>query len=84
MAFQVKTIGGAHDIPDKDDGRSPCQLYVCCMLIRSRMLYGILGNSLSFVLRIFSLCFRYFGFQMGELGMIAEHTPHVSAFCELL
>ena len=49
-------------------------------------LYGIwyLGGSLSFVLTVSSLCFRYFGFQMEELGMTAEHTPHVSVFYELL
>lgn len=48
------------------------------------MLYGILGNSLIFVLKIFSLCFSYSGFQMEGLGMIAKHTQHVSAYCELL
>ena len=39
------------------------------------MVCGKLGNSLSFVLMVFSLCFRYFRFEGEELGMIASHTP---------
>ena len=48
------------------------------------LVYDILGNSLSFVLMVFSLCFRYFSFQGEGPGMITEHTPPCSAFCDSL
>ena len=41
---------------------------------------GVLGNSLSFVLGVYNLCFRYFWFQWEELGMTALHIPYCSAF----
>ena len=46
------------------------------------MVSGILGNSLRFVLTGFRLFFRYFQFQREGFGMIAEHTPPRSMFCD--
>ena len=70
-------VGRARDRVELVVGRGPVCVYLC-------MIYGILGNSLIFGLTIFSLCFRYFRIEREEPGMIAEHTPHFSAFCDLL
>ena len=48
------------------------------------MVCDILGNSLNFVLMVFSLCFRYFRFEGEELGMIALYRPWVSAYLTLM
>ena len=63
--------------PDILIGRGPLCACLC-------MVCDILGNSLSFVLTVFRLCFRYFRTEREELGMIAKHKLPFSAFCDLL
>lgn len=45
---------------------------------------GSLGNSISFVLKVFSLCFSYFCFQGKELGFTASHTPYEFCLWDIL
>ena len=79
MVFQAKTMGGrgAHAIADKDHAGEPMAIIGMLYGILWLYVYGILRNSLNFVLTVFSICFRYFSFQMEELGTIAGNTPHV-------
>ena len=62
MAFQVKSMG--QPMATICMSHNIMWLYVC----------DILGNSLSFVLTDFSLCFRYFCIQKEGFMMIVEHT----------
>ena len=48
------------------------------------MVWSSLGNSLRFLLMVFSLRFRYFLFEREELGMIVDHIPAHSTFSDLL
>ena len=83
MAFQVKTMAGAHGIPGQDHAGEP--MSIICMLhdIMWLLFNGILGSSLSYVLTVFSLCFRYSSFQLKELGTIADTHYMFSTLCEL-
>ena len=77
MTFGYKTMG--------EPMATICMLHdILWMTFCGCMLCCILGNLLSFVLMVFSLCCRYSDFQMKGLGLITKHTPHVSVFCELL
>ena len=54
--------------------------WACPIVCLICMVWGILGNTLSFILTVFSLCFTHFLIKGEELGMIVSHTPYCSAF----
>ena len=68
------SVGGAHYMTL---GRFHYTQWVGAVICMICLVCDIWGNSLSFVLTIFSLCFRYFRYKREKLGVLALHTRFV-------